>query len=106
MFNFFKNIIKNPSISGSEARQKVKHSKSILLDVREGSERDASNIDGSIHIPVGQIKKRISELKQYKDYEIIVYCASGARSLMASVILNSNGFNALNLLGGIGAYKS
>lgn len=105
MIKFLKNIIKNPSITGAEAQQKGKHPNCILLDVREKSERKINNIKGSLHIPVGEIKKRLPELTQYKDFEIIVYCASGARSTMASAILNSNGFNALNLLGGIGAYK-
>ena len=105
MLNFFKNIIKNPSITGPEALQKVKSGKSVLLDVREENEWKLNSIKGSLHIPVGEVKKRLFELKQYEDLEIIVFCVSGARSSMASAILNSNGFNALNLLGGIGAYQ-
>ena len=46
----------------------------------------------------------MKELNQYKDKEIIVYCASGMRSSLASLTLNQNGFNAFNLSGGISAY--
>jgi len=105
MFNFIKNMMNNPSITGPEARQKVKQHNCILLDVREGYERKMNSISGSLHIPVGQLKSRITELNSHKEKEIIVYCATGSRSSMANAVLNSNGFNSLNLLGGIGAYK-
>jgi rhodanese-related sulfurtransferase len=105
MFKFLKNIVNNPSITASEAQQKVKKENCILLDVREGFERKMNSIAGSLHIPVGQLKSRLNELELHKEKEIIVYCATGSRSTMATAVLNSNGFNSINLLGGIGAYK-
>ena len=47
MLKFLKNIIKNPSITGSEARQKEKHPNYILLDIREKSEWNINNIKDS-----------------------------------------------------------
>lgn len=51
-----------------------------LLDVREVYERDQYHI-GGIHIPLGELNKRKSELPVDKD--LIVYCKAGIRSKIA-----------------------
>ena len=43
----------------------------------------------------------IQEIDQYRGKNIIVYCRSGNRSRTAAKILNTNGFNAYNLVGGM-----
>ena len=105
MFNFLKNFFKpKPSVNGQEAFTRVENKKAILLDVRENIERRNNHIKDSLHIPLAQIKSRVKELNQYKNKEIIVYCASGIRSSLASSVLIQNGFNAFNLSGGISVY--
>jgi|TARA_B110000263_G_C14956003_1_gene350260 rhodanese-related sulfurtransferase len=105
MFNFLKNLFKpKPTVNGQEAYDRVKGKKAVLLDVRESVERRGNHIKDSLHIPLTHVKSRMKELNQYKDKEIIVYCASGMRSSLASLTLNQNGFNAFNLSGGISAY--
>ncbi len=77
----------------------------ILLDVRENMERLAWHIPGSIHIPLGEIRKRIEELP--KDKIIVTYCAVGVRSYNAARILMQNGWNQVKVLaGGTNFYKS
>jgi len=105
MFNFLKNLFTpKPSVNGKEAYDRVTGKKAILLDVRESIERRGNHIKDSIHIPLAQVKSRLKELNQYKNKEIIVYCASGIRSSLASSVLIQNGFNAFNLSGGISGY--
>ena len=39
--------------------------------------------------------------RKYKDQNIVVYCRSGNRSRTGTEILINNGYNAVNLSGGI-----
>ncbi len=76
----------------------------ILLDVRETIERDLGYIDGSINIPLDEIRSRINELD--KDKTIITYCAIGLRGYVALRILKENGFKDVkNLNGGYATYS-
>lgn len=78
---------------------------STVLDVRANSEWNASHIEGSLNIPLGQLEKRIAEVPN--DKPIIVHCAGGLRSSMAASVLVRNGHtNVTNLIGGFGAYSS
>ncbi len=71
--------------------------RAVLLDVREAMEWQEGHIPGAIHIPLGQLRARLSELPREK--EIVVYCRSGQRSYYACRILNQRGFRARNLSG-------
>ncbi len=73
--------------------------KPLVLDVREPSEYAAGHIAGSTLIPLSQLSSRMSELPQ--DREIICVCASGSRSSSAARRLMSNGYNVINLSGGM-----
>lgn len=91
--------------SPQEADEAVKAGKLVILDVTEDMERDMWKIDGSLHIPLGQIRQRLSELP--KDIEICTYCAIGVRSYNAARILRQHGFKNVSVLeSGIGFYKS
>ena len=78
----------------------------VLLDVRTSAERSRNNIKGSIHIPLHEIGRRMSELEKYKGKEIICYCQSGNRSLVAAARLKRLGFTTANLDGGIVEWNS
>lgn len=75
----------------------------LLLDVREDWEVAVSNVSGTVHIPMGQVAQRISELDRSK--EIVVMCRSGRRSLEVAKYLQQNGFRCVNLAGGILAWS-
>lgn len=75
-----------------------------LLDVRSDSERARGFIDGSLHIPLPELRNRLSELPQNR--EIICYCQSGQRSYNALRFLKQNGFNVKNLAGGYLTWSS
>lgn len=77
----------------------------VILDVREPIEREMGFIEGSINIPVDQLRARLSELD--KSQKIIVYCAVGIRGHAASRLLIQNGFkNVYNLIGGYSTYAT
>jgi len=79
----------------------------IVLDVRTQGEYDSYHICNAILIPHTELEARISELDPYKDTEIIVYCGSGVRSVIACDILESYDFTKVfNMLGGIAAWIS
>lgn len=75
----------------------------VLIDVREGFERDAFSI-GGLHIPLGDLMQRREELKH--DKPVVIYCEKGIRSGMVIQRLEPLGFeNLYNLTGGMSAWK-
>jgi len=77
-----------------------------ILDVRTKEEyKNEGHIKNAILIPVQELKLEIQKLEKFKSRKIIVYCASGNRSVAASRILKENGFTPYNVNGGITRYK-
>ena len=75
----------------------------ILLDVRSPQEIKQGKFEHSLHIPLDELRNRLDELDQSKEY--IVSCHSGLRSYIAERILKGNGYNAKNLDGAYSLYK-
>ncbi len=76
----------------------------VILDVRTNAEYDYGHIEGSVLIPVDDLRGRIGELDKSKDY--VVTCAVGIRAHAACRILKQNGFkNVRNLAGGFTSYN-
>ncbi|MGM0930266.1 MAG: rhodanese-like domain-containing protein [Actinomycetota bacterium] len=73
-----------------------------ILDVREDYEWEAGHIDGAVHIPLNELPLRLEELDP--DVDLHVVCRSGGRSFRATEWLNSNGYSAVNIYGGMGAW--
>ncbi len=81
----------------------------VLLDVRnpyELEDKSLGHIDGVLNIPLPELEKRLSELDEFKDKDIAVICRSGRRSGIATDLLLKNGFNAVNVLGGMVQYRA
>ena len=79
--------------------------KPVLLDVREPSEFEICQLEGSINIPMGEIPGRITELDPELEYVLI--CHHGVRSQRVGIYLAGNDFdeeNLINLVGGIDAW--
>ena len=80
-------------------------SKTVILDVRDATERMVGFIEGSINIPVNELRLRYTELP--KDQRIVVYCAVGLRGYIATRILSELGFkNVQNVIGGFTTYRT
>lgn len=69
-----------------------------LLDVREPDEWVAGHAPGAVHIPLGELAERLDEVP---DAELYVICRMGGRSARATVFLNANGWDAVNVDGGM-----
>ncbi len=80
-------------------KKMLKNNEVILLDVREPHEIEICNVKGSLFIPMNEIPQNIEKLDKEKKYAVM--CHSGVRSLHVSNYLNSLGYSALNVTGGI-----
>lgn len=91
------------SISANELHQLITSHTSIqLVDIRESYERDEI-IENSIHIPIGDLNEQLTLLP--KQQTIVLYCATGNRSLQAATLFRKQGFeNLYSLQGGIGYF--
>ena len=74
----------------------------LILDVRTDFEYGAGHIDGSVHIPLDDLRERIEEVPAGR--KVYVYCHSGLRSYLACRILTQRGIDAFNVSGGYGFY--
>lgn len=72
-----------------------------VVDVRDAKEREKGAIPNSLHIPLNELRSRLSELP--KGRRLAISCQSGQRAYYACRILSQAGFDCVNLSG---AYKS
>lgn len=73
-----------------------------VLDVREQHEWDAGHVPEALHIPLGQLAARQTEVTAAAgDGQLLVVCAVGVRSARATAFLLSTGVDAVNLAGGM-----
>ncbi|MFJ9558011.1 rhodanese-like domain-containing protein [Nocardiopsis sp. NPDC101807] len=74
-----------------------------LLDVREDDEWNAGRAPGAVHIPLGELGQRASEVPQ--DRRVYVVCRVGGRSAQAVAALNQAGWDSVNVSGGMRAWE-
>ncbi|GAB4074030.1 rhodanese-like domain-containing protein [Barrientosiimonas marina] len=79
------------------------HEQVNIVDVRENEEVAQGKIPGAKHIPLGDVPERLDELNQNNHYYMI--CRSGGRSAKATELLESNGYDATNIDGGMLAWN-
>jgi rhodanese-related sulfurtransferase len=74
-----------------------------LIDVREPDELRAVRTQAALPIPMGEIMSRLDELP---DGTVYVLCHSGARSARVTQFLEDQGYDAVNIEGGITAWEA
>jgi rhodanese-related sulfurtransferase len=75
----------------------------LVLDVRNTAEREEGFIEGSAHIPLAELPRRLIEIPA--DRPLVVHCAGGHRSSIAASLLRHAGLDDVSdLLGGYGAW--
>ncbi len=74
----------------------------VVLDVREDDEWEAGRLPESMHIPLGELGERFTELPG--GHQVLVVCRSGHRSAYATSYLVDQGIDAVNLDGGLAAW--
>jgi rhodanese-related sulfurtransferase len=73
-----------------------------ILVVREDYEWEAGHVDGAVHIPLDALPERLDDLDP--DQDLAVICRTGGRSARATAWLESHGYTAVNVNGGMGAW--
>jgi len=74
----------------------------VIIDVRQPEEYDAAHVDGARLVPLGELVERMGELPT--EGTLYLMCRSGARSAQATAYLEAQGYDAVNVDGGIIAW--
>lgn len=94
-------------ISAMEVKRKVEAGEPLfLLDVRGPDEFEAMRLGiGERLIPLGALRKRLAELPQDKNAEIVCFCKISLRGYEAALVLEANGWKNVKVMeGGIAAW--
>jgi len=113
----FKDMIANANavidtVSVHDALPLASDDSVVFVDVREAGERAQGTIPGSIHAPRGFLEfiadpqGPMHKPEMASGKRIVVFCASGGRSALASKTLVDMGLkNVANMAGGMAAWK-
>ena len=71
----------------------------LLVDVREPDEWTAGHAPGAMHIPLGQLGARYTEIP--RDGLVYLICRAGSRSAQAAHALAGAGWNVVNVSDGM-----
>ena len=82
-------------------QQDLLATESLIIDVRTDNEWNNGYIENAKHIPISELKKRLNEIRAFKDQPVFTYCAAGKRAERAKNLLIENGFTNVTNLGGI-----
>jgi rhodanese-related sulfurtransferase len=91
------------ALTATQAHQKVNDG-ALLLDVRELSEWGAGHAPKARHVPLGDLRDRLTELPT--DTPVVTVCRSGRRSAIAARLLTRHGYTTSNLTGGMHAWAA
>ena len=96
-----------PRVSAADAQARLKAGTAVLVDVREPGEWQDGVAVGASLLPMSDFRGERTQwtgfLRNNKDKEIILYCASGMRSGVIANALKKEGYTTANL-GGFGAW--
>lgn len=73
----------------------VKQKQGTIVDVRSREEFRSGHAEDSVNIPLQEIQQRMDELKSLKQ-PLVLCCASGNRSGMATQLLKQQGVECYN----------
>ncbi len=74
-----------------------------VLDIRELDEFADGHLDGALHVAMSELRSRVTEVPGGE--RIYVVCASGSRSATVADFLVSQGFDAVNVTGGMKSWE-
>lgn len=74
-----------------------------ILNVSTKKEHEKGHLPNAINIPLHELREHLDELP--KNQPIYVHCAIGVRGHNACRILQNNGFDAINVAGGLKLYR-
>lgn len=96
-----KNETKEEEATASKPKKDSGSSELLVVDVRTPGEFRSGAVPGAINIPLDELTYRFEELGNKTSREIVVYCASGARSAYAQQMLMQVGYMNVKNGGGV-----
>jgi rhodanese-related sulfurtransferase len=109
VFFVVKQVMAGPAVSPADAAGRVAAGTAVLIDVREPDEWSGGVAEPALLCSLSDLRGARAQwaavLEANKDKELILYCASGARSGVAASMLRKEGFNVVNA-GGYSAWRS
>ncbi len=98
--------VREVSAAEVDAQREAK-SPPLLVDVRETHEWEAGHLPGAVHVPRGHLESRIEGEAPDRSRPIVIYCASGVRSVFAAQTLAEMGYaDVVSMAGGFQGWKS
>ncbi len=92
MFTFLKKLFGNGI---QEKTLELLRQQATILDVRTVGEFKQGHVQGSVNIPLDQLRGQLSKLKK-QNKPIVACCATGRRSGLAADMLRQSGIEAMN----------
>ncbi|MBY8857959.1 rhodanese-like domain-containing protein [Nocardia sp. CA2R105] len=92
-----------PAVSAAEAVSLVERG-ALVVDVRRQFEWNRVHIPGAVHAPLEVLLDRCAEFPE--DRLLITFCTGGLRSAGAANLLVENGFEAINMSGGLVQWRA
>ncbi|WP_210570290.1 rhodanese-like domain-containing protein [Streptomyces sp. GESEQ-4] len=78
-----------------------------VIDVRTPGEYAAGHLPGALNIPLDRIPRTLPDLRNAAErFDLLLVCASGARSENARTVLAEQGISAASLAGGTDAWAA
>lgn len=80
--------------------------RAVVIDVREPDEYQAGTLPGALFMPRGVLESQIEQRVPDHDREVVLFCAGGARSVLAAASLSAMGYeNVSSMAGGFNRWK-
>ena len=94
-------------VSPEDLRERIERgSKPQILDVREQDEVQYGTLPGARHLSRAHLESRVEDVVPDKDSEVVVYCASGVRSVFSARTLKELGYShVVSMAGGFNRWK-
>ena len=101
------------NLTPQQVQEELRSGNATLIDIREADElQQTGKIDGSVHAPRGMLEFYADDSLPYhksefnKEKRLILHCASGGRSALATATLKQMGYtNVAHMDGGMKAWK-
>lgn len=91
-----------PAVPAPDVPQEV-----TLLDVREDDEWEAGHAPQAVHVPMGQVPQRLDEIAAaFPERPVHIVCRSGGRSGKVAAYLQREGWDVINVDGGMKAWAA
>ena len=82
-------------VTAQQAAELIGNTEPLVLDVRTPKEYQQGHLEGSVLIPLQELQTRWPEIADYRNQDVLIYCATGNRSTVASKILIDSGFKRI-----------